>query len=275
MDNSNYQSMINRLAAWLIWLCLLFLPPLSAFEINDGHIHYNQDVWSRLSAEHAMRYLTENKIKRAIVFSTPAEGTEKLYYLAPERVIPFVRPYRNTRDRFSFHSDPSIVTYLKQKIDSGIYKGIGEFHLFKKHKDTAVVKQIMELAAEHNLAISAHSDYETILTLIKLQPDVRIIWAHCGMDHPVADIKQALQQYPNLFCELSFRYMFDDDWKLLPEWKKLLEENSTRFILGMDTYIPRRWAELPEHVEFAQNWLEQLSPDTRQKIATDNINNWF
>ena len=185
-------------------------------------------------------------------------------------------PYRIYRDRYTFHSDPTIVEHIKQKIDSGIYRGIGEFHLFKEHKDTAVVDQIMQLAADHNLAISAHSDYETILTLVELQPDVRIIWAHCGMDHPVADIKHALQSYPNLFCELSFRYdMFDEEWKILPEWMALLEDNPERFILGMDTYIDRRWADLPEHVQFARDWLEQLSPGTREKIARDNINEWF
>lgn len=276
MKNSKPQSMIYKSAHCLVLLWILLPHTLNAFEINDGHIHYNQGVWSRLSPEHALRYLTENNIKRAIVFSTPTEGTEKLYNLAPDRVIPFIMPYRIYRDRNTFHSDPTIVSHLKQKIDSGIYKGIGEFHLFKEHKDTLVVKQIMQLAADHKLAISAHSDYETILTLIKLQPDVRVIWAHCGMDHPVADIKQALQQHPNLFCEMSFRYdMFDENWQILPEWKTLLEANPSRFILGMDTYIDRRWANLPEHVEFAQDWLEQLSPNARQKIARENINNWF
>ena len=134
----------------------------------------------------------------------------------------------------------------------------------------------MQLAADHELAISAHADYPTIRKLIELQPGVRIIWAHCGMDHPFADIKQAIEQYPNLFCELSFRYaMFDEDWQLLPEWKTLLENNPSRFILGMDTYIDRRWANLPEHVEFAREWLEQLPEDARNKIARENINNWF
>lgn len=261
---------------WLVFLCFLSPLTLYAFEINDGHIHYNQDVWSRLSAERVMKYLAENEIQRAIVSSTPTEGTEKLYKLAPDRVIPFLRPYRNIRDEFTFHSDPTILNHLKQKIDLGIYTGIGEFHLFEEHKDTAVVKEIMQLAADYKLAISAHSDYATILTLVNLQPDVRIIWAHCGMYHPVADIKHALEQYPNLFCDLSFRYnMFDKDEQLRPEWKTLLEKNSTRFILGMDTYVPRRWAALPEHVAFAHSWLEQLSQNAQQNIARENINNWF
>ncbi|MGD2117404.1 MAG: amidohydrolase family protein [Chromatiales bacterium] len=275
MKNLSKQSMINKSALWLLF-CLLCAPGLQAFEINDGHIHYNEDIWSRFSPEQAIRSLSRNNIKRAVVSSTPAEGTEKLYALAPDRVIPFLRPYRVHRDRFTYHSDQTIVTYLQQKIATGIYKGIGEFHLFEEHKDTDVVQQIMQLAANNDLAISAHSDHATILTLVNLQPDVRVIWAHCGMDHPVADVVQALQQYPNLFCELSFRYgMLDEDGRLVPEWRSLLENNPTRFVLGMDTYIPKRWAELPENVETARNWLMQLSPDARDMIARENINDWF
>ena len=257
-------------------LCSLPATSLYAFEINDGHIHYNQDVWSRLSPGHALKLLSVNKIRRAIVFSTPTEGTEKLYELQPERVIPFVRPYRNERDRFTYHDDPSIIPYLEEKLKLGIFKGLGEIHLFKEHKDTEVIQQMMQLAADNNLSVSAHADYETIVTLVETQPSVHFIWAHCGMDHPFADVKSALEKYTNLNCEMSFRYgMFDDDLQLLPEWKALLETYPERFILGMDTYVPRRWAALPEHVEFAREWLMQLSEKARHKIARENIDAWF
>lgn len=264
------------LVAMMIWSGLPGVFAKDEFKFNDGHIHYNKDVWSRMPPENALRYLTENGVERFIVFSTPTEGTEKLYRLAPDRVIPFIMPYRNHLDRYRFHSDPTMVTYLKDKIENGNYRGIGEFHLFHKHKDTEVMKQIMQLAADHDLAINAHADYETIKTLIALQPQLRLIWAHCGMEHPLKDIEQAFEKYPNLYCDLSFRYhMFDDDWILTPGWKAVLEKHSDRFVLGMDTYIPRRWAELPEHVEFAHEWLQQLSEEARNKIARENINNWF
>lgn len=247
-----------------------------AFEYNDGHLHYNKDVWPRLSPQHAIRYLNENGVKRAVVSSTPTEGTEKLYALAPEQIIPFVSLYRNYRDRNTFHSDPTILTYLQEKIDTGMYKGIGEFHLFKKHKDTEVVKNIMQMAADNDLVISAHSDYETILTLVSLQPDVHIIWAHCGMDHPVEDVIDALEKYPNLFCDLSFRYnMFEEDSQLTQQWKSLLENQSSRFVLGMDTYTPRWWADLPESIALDREWLAQLSEQAQHNIARENINNWF
>lgn len=247
-----------------------------AFELNDGHIHYNRDIWKSLSPQQALELLKENNIRRAIVFSRPTEGTEKLYQLAPDKVIPFVMPYRNFRDKFTWHSDLSIVDYVKGHLDSGIYHGIGEFHLYKKHKDSDVARQLMQLAADYKISISAHADYETIITLVEQQPQVRVIWAHCGMSHRVADVRAAIEKYDNLHCELSFRYnMFDDDFNLKPAWKSLFEEHADRFILGMDTYIGRRWANLAEQTEFARDWLVQLSEQARNKIARDNIQAWF
>lgn len=268
------------IVAMLLGWCLVTMPVIAEdyydLEINDGHIHYNDDIWSRLSPEHALRALTRNNINRAIVFSTPTEGVEKIYPLAPDRIIPFITPYRTFRERFTYHSDPSLIPFLEEKIALGIYRGIGEFHLFKKHKDTEVVKQMMQLAADHELAIHAHADHPTILTLLELQPGVRVIWSHCGMEHPVEDVIIALEKYPNLFCELSFRYqMFDDNLKLRPIWKNLLETQAERFIVGMDTWVPRRWASLPEDILFAREWLMQLPEPARTKIARENIDNWF
>jgi len=258
------------------FLLLLSITPSLANNLNDGHIHYNKNVWNDLSPKQVFSYLTENEIDRVIVFSTPTAGTEKLYKFSPQRVIPFLMPYRVYRDRFTWHSDPTMVDYVKQQLSTGIYKGFGEFHLFKEHKDTAVIRQLMQLVADHKIMLSAHADGETIEALIEMQPGLDIIWAHCGMDHPVEDVSRMLAQYPKLFCELSFRYnMFDEKDKLVPQWKSLLEQYSKRFILGMDTYIPRRWASLPENADFARQWLDQLQPDTKKLIGRGNIDRMF
>jgi hypothetical protein len=262
-----------RLLFFLFFICIA---PLSAGDLNDGHIHYNKDVWDKLSPQQALSFLTENGVNRAIVFSTPTAGTEKLYSLSPRRVIPFLMPYRVARDRFTWHSDETMVDYVKQQLSTGIYKGFGEFHLFKEHKDTSVIRQLMQLVAEHNIMLSAHADAETIEALIKMQPEVSIIWAHCGMDHPVEDVHRMLDQYPKLYCELSFRYhMFTHEEQLEPQWKILLEQHSERFMLGMDTYMPRHWASLPENTDFARQWLSQLPPAARKLIASGNINRMF
>lgn len=256
--------------------CLLLSSSVLSLEINDGHIHYNEDIWKDLAPEHALQMLDENQINRAIVFSTPAEGTKKLHRLAPQRIIPFVRPYRVFRDRFSWHSDAEMLAYVKQEFESGFYKGFGEFHLFKEHKNTPIVQQMMQLVAKHKLAVSAHSDAETIEALIRMQPKVVMIWAHCGMDHPVEDVERMLDQYPSLYCELSFRdQLTDADNILTPPWKALLEKHADRFMTGMDTYIPRRWAHLPEIKEYANSWLGQLDERAASAIAGGNIDRLF
>ena len=125
----------------------------------------------------------------------------KLYKLSERRIIPFIRPYRVYRDRFTWHSDPSIIEYIQQQLDKGIYQGFGEFHLFKEHKDSAVVKALMDMAVERQLAVSAHADAETIEYLIQQHPKMKLIWAHCGMDHPVQDVKRILDRYPAIHCD--------------------------------------------------------------------------
>ena len=134
----------------------------------------------------------------------------------------------------------------------------------------------MQLIAQHQLVISAHSDAETIETLLNMQSEVTVIWAHCGMDHPVDDIKRLLEQYSKLFCELSFREGITDNSDILtPEWKELLQSHSERFITGSDTYIGRRWAALSEITDTTRNWLKQLPANTRDLIAYKNLLNLF
>jgi len=268
--------MMKKIMALFVFLFFIETSATFAYKLNDGHIHYNHDVWDELSAQQALDFLAENNINRAIVSSTPNVGTEKLSQLSPQRIIAFLRPYRIFRDRFTWHSDPSMPAYIKQKLTNSTYKGFGEFHLFKEHKNSPVVQKIMQIIADHNLTLSAHSDAETIEALISMQPQINIIWAHCGMDHPVEDVRRMLNQYPNLYCELSFRYnMFDEDENLLPQWEHLLELHAKRFILGMDTYRPPRWAKLDEHADFAQHWLTQLPPDVAILIARQNIDRMF
>ena len=257
----------------LLIISSLLTTPTWSFELNDGHIHYNQDIWGILKPEEALRLLSENNIQRAIVSSTPTSGTETLYQLSSEQIIPFLRPYRNIRDRNTWHSDPTIINYLKQQLAKGIYKGFGEFHLFKNHKNTDIIQQIMQLIADHQLVVSAHSDAETIEALLHMQPQIILIWAHCGMDHPARDIQRMLKQYKQLYCELSFRQgITDESGTITTQWKQLLETFPRRFLTGSDTYIPGRWAHLTEITQDTKGWLEQISKTTGELIATENLN---
>jgi len=67
-------------------------------------------------------------VRRAIVSSTPDDGTLKLYEKAPKGVVPFLRPYRTRDDMGSWPSDPGVQAYVEERLKRGIYRG-SEFHL--------------------------------------------------------------------------------------------------------------------------------------------------
>ena len=251
--------------------------PVMAMDIYDGHIHYNKTIWKRLPAEAAVGHLVDSDIQRAIVSSTPAEGTEALYRVAPERIIPFIRPYRSTRDVQTWHHNPEILDYIRGKAKTGIYRGFGEFHMWHEHLDgQSIVPQLMQIAAEQNWAISAHTDKQAIISLIEMQPMVNVIWAHCGFDIPAAEIQSLIESYPRFYCEMSlYEKLLDEDDNLFPEWKLLMEKHPDRFMVGVDTYKDARWGEVADHVKLIQEWLAQLTPNAATKIARDNIARLF
>jgi hypothetical protein len=270
---------VMTLSARLLFTCMLLaLAPLAmAGTIYDGHIHYNGDSARLITAKRAIELLNENGIESAIVSSTPNAGTKMLHQHAPERIIPFLRPYRTYNDRYGWHSDPDIIPYLEQELSSGIYRGIGEFHLFSEHKNTAVVQKVLQLAKAKRLVISAHADVETIETLASGHPDLAVIWAHCGFDYPAGGIRQLMIQNKNLYCELSFREgIMDENFEQLdPEWKELFESHPQRFMLGMDTYTPQRWVNLPVLTDEAHAWLDQLDPEAAAQIRSGTIQHLF
>ena len=64
----------------------------------DGHIHYSVGSPQQYPPEKAIAILDEAGIGRALLSSTPNDGTIQLHKLYPERFVPELRPYRKTRD---------------------------------------------------------------------------------------------------------------------------------------------------------------------------------
>ena len=65
--------------------------------IFDTHIHYSAPDWAEYPPDRILGILQKAGIKRALVSSTPDDGTLTLYQKDPKRVVPILRPYR-TRD---------------------------------------------------------------------------------------------------------------------------------------------------------------------------------
>jgi hypothetical protein len=239
--------------------------------IVDAHIHYSQDAWAAYPADRALRILTDAGISRAFVSSTPDEGTLRLYRLAPGRIIPVLRPYRDRGDMGGWHRDPSVVAYLEERLAAGTpYRGIGEFHLAAADARRPVVQQVAELAARRGLFLHCHCDAEAVATLHGLRPDVRVLWAHAGMASGPAEVGALLDRSPRLWVELALRGDVAPGGVLDPAWLAVFTRHPDRFLVGTDTWVPSRWDAIPAVQAGIRAWLRQLPPDLARRLASEN-----
>ena len=186
---------------FLLWtgLCWIGLSPSYAQDLPvfDAHIHYSQPDWAVLTPDQVLAILDRAGVRRALVSSTPDDGTLRLYDKAPQRIVPFLRPYRSREDMLTWHSDPAVQTYVEERLTRGVYKGIGEFHLLTADQaDAPVVKRCAELAAQRQIFLHAHVDDATVEKLLQLYPQVKILWAHAGMSASAATVSSLLDRFP-------------------------------------------------------------------------------
>ena len=247
----------------------------TALEIFDGHIHYSSDVWDKLPPQRALELLSEAGITRALVSGTPGEGAERLYREAPDRVVPFLRPYSKPEHRYTWSGEAGVLNYLREQLARVPYRGIGEFHLSGEDVHNPVVGEVVTLALERDLALHAHTDLAGIEVLLAQAPGIAVIWAHGGFDVPATTLRELLAKHKHLYIELSFREGITEDGKLTSVWYELMTEFSTRFLTGMDTYTPGRWVELQELAAEARSWLKQLPEEVAHNIAYGNAARLF
>src|SRR2546423_4650805 len=107
-------------------LLLAITPAAAQFPIFDAHIHYSKPDWSVYTPERALSILAQAGVRRAIVSSTPDDGTVMLYEKAPAGIVPVLRPYRTRDDMGSWTRDAAVAAYVAERLKRGIYRGIGE-----------------------------------------------------------------------------------------------------------------------------------------------------
>jgi amidohydrolase family protein len=268
---------VMRLIGALAALVLLASSPAAAETLLlDGHIHYSGPDWSVYTPDQIVAILDKAGIARALVSSTPDDGTLKLYERDPKRVIPILRPYRSRDDMSTWWRDPTIIPYLQQRLAKGVHKGIGEFHLHGKDIQTPVLKRIIEIAVQGNLYLHAHSDDAAVIELFAIEPRSKIIWGHAGMSSGPEAVGALMDKYPSLWADLSYRYGdVAPGGTLDPAWRALLIRHADRFILGSDTWTTSRWEQVVDMAAEARRFLEQLPPDVAAKIAHRNIEKLF
>ena len=267
----------GRMLAVLLVATWLPLHAADKVPLFDGHVHYNFNAVEIHPPEAALKWLHLAGIRRAILSSTPNDGTLKLYALDPGRFIPFLRPYRKAHDsagwaaeRQSWYRDPETLPFLEGELQRGIYRGIGEFHVNGNEVDTNVMRGVVDIAVRHDLFLLAHSDAAAIETLYAFNPGIRIIWAHTGMSEPEPTVRRLFEKHPSLLGELSYRSGIVRSGGLSPEWRELFLRYPDRFLYGSDTWVAERWPEVPALADAARNWLAELPTEVAQKIAFRN-----
>src|SRR5437660_12660227 len=89
---------VRRIALLAMTLAGWGATPLRAqspdLPIFDTHIHYSAPDWAEYPPDRILGILQKAGVKRALVSSTPDDGTLTLYQKDPNRVVPTLRPYR-------------------------------------------------------------------------------------------------------------------------------------------------------------------------------------
>ncbi len=256
--------------------------------IFDAHLHYNDEAVSEYPVKDVLARMQRAGVRGILANSRPNQGTlalaaaKEASQSAGVTVVPMVRLYRNRADYDGWFADPTIHTMvldeLKRGTPAGPYQGLGEFHLYdSKNANGPVAKPLMLLARERKLVVLAHVDDAAIDALMAHAPGVTIVWAHTGIGGaPIARVKALLERYPSLYGELSYRPgLTSAGGALAPEWRELLAQQSTRFLVGSDTWINARWAQYEGLMGDARRWLGDLPPQAARQIAWGNAAKLF
>jgi len=238
--------------------------------IFDAHTHYMHDVWDSISPDEAINKLKVLGITNALVSSASDKGTQTLYRRAPQLVIPSLSPYLKRGNHDFWMDDDSVITYIEERLRKHTYVAIGEFHIYGGDANAPVIKKIVQLARKHKLMLQVHSDPEAVRLLFQHDPELEIIWAHAGFDDPKV-VRPMLEQYPNLWADLSVRRdIYTKEKGFLKDWKQLLIDHSDRFMLGLDTYSPERWLQADSIMAQQLDLLATLPTEVANNIRYRN-----
>ena len=241
----------------------------SVLPIADVHVHYSHDSVELTPPERVIEIMREAGLEFALVSSSDDNGTQLLSELAPDLIIPGLRPYRRRGELGSWFTDPAALAYVESLLEKNKYASIGEFHLYGEDADLEIPRRIVQLADEHNLILHAHSDADAIDRLFAQNENVKIIWAHSGFDSP-EQIATMLEKHDRLWADLAFRSEVGSGGSLSDDWVALFKQFPDRMMLGTDTYTPERIYFIGSHADASRSWLSSLPDDVAQQVAWKN-----
>jgi amidohydrolase family protein len=255
-------------------LCLA-APAGAQYPLFDAHIHYSRADWDAYTPERALSILARAGVRRALVSSTPDDGTLKLYDKAPAGIVPSLRPYRTREDMSTWPRDPAVAAYVEQRLGRGIYRAIGEMHFGVGDVTAPTLKRFAELAAVRGIFIWCHVDDATVESVLTTYPTTRVLWAHAGMSASARRVAELVDRYPQLWVELALRSDVASDGTLDPEWRALFMRHPDRFLVGTDTWTTSRWESVRDASDAVQVWLQQLPREVAEQIAWKNGDRLF
>jgi Amidohydrolase len=289
-EDNHTMNKLSRLCAVLACVCFSgFAHTVQAADYSgpllDAHLHYNDEAQSPHPLADVLARMQRNGVKAIVANSRPNDGTKNLAAAkdmtakAGVTVIPFIRLYRNRADYDNWFRDETIYTMVMDELAkgtaSGAYKGIGEFHLYDSaNANGPVAAKLMKLAEEKNLAVLAHVDDVAIDLLMAHAPkkSVKLIWAHTGIGGAsVERVRALMKKYPGLMGELSYRPgLTDANGQLSSEWRALILEFPSRFMIGSDTWVNQRWLYYDDLMKGYRTWLGGLSAAVARQVAFEN-----
>lgn len=256
----------------LVLLALLAASPAASQErlpIFDAHLHYSHDAPAVVPPERAVAILRAAGLKRAMVSSSDDEGTQVLARLAPDIVIPVLRPYRTRADLSTWVRDPGVLAYMEARLARFRYAGFGEFHVYGADADLPVVRTLVQMAKARGMFLHLHGDADAVERVLRQDPDARILWAHSGFDRP-ENVRAMLERHAKLVCDLAFRSDHARDGKVDEAWRAVFLAHPDRFMVGTDTFTPERWHYVETHAAWSRAWLADLPADAAARIAWQN-----
>ncbi len=200
-----------------------------------------------------------------------------------------------------------ITTDIAEKLRSGIYYGVGELIVIhwsygggkcselQQAINSRLVLEILEVTKRFNKPLVIHMEADPSATdelkkVFTKKPDSKIVWAHnCGRANPQI-IRELLQNYKNLYCDLAnmnwdgfygsgkprmaeYTYLImDKNQKLDDKQKSLMEDFPNRFTVGSDVAHTKGILSnnIQRNMNAMRKLLGQLSPEAARKIAYQN-----
>lgn len=257
-----------------LWPLLSVPAPLP---LIDTHLHYTGVDAAELPPEQILALLDRNQITATVVSGQPQWALEALYRAAPERILPFLSVYRGPADKPDWMHDPDLPARVSDALRSGIYRGIGEIHIFAKDRESPVLAALVAIAAERGLMLQVHGDAEVIEAIFAQAPDVRVLWAHLGTDPRPQVLAPLLQRYPRLYVDTSVRdeRFVDAEGRLWQQWRRFFIAHQHQVLVGVDTYWTPRWRRFSEVADRIRSWLTQLPPEVAERLAFGNAAQLF